>query len=139
MCWACPAFNPHLCMQFALQMGMTLPLPILNQGSCEPFKAVVHGTALGLFALMGLYNAAAWINRRDSHLAVNAIVYGTLVAWERRLVAHHLERCRDQVEAQHGVTIIDTARRTAEAEGDEHVPVELLMGNRAATMPQVAA
>jgi hypothetical protein len=25
---------------------------------------------------------AAWINRREKHLAVNAIVYGFAVAWE---------------------------------------------------------
>ena len=73
---------------------MTVPLPILKQGACEPLKAVVHGTSLGLCAIMGLYNAAAWINRRERHLAVNAIVYALAVAWERRLVTHHLDACR---------------------------------------------
>ena len=73
---------------------MTVPLPILKQGSCEPFKAAVHATSLGLFAIMGLYNAAAWINRRERHLAVNALIYGFGVAWERRLVARHLATCR---------------------------------------------
>jgi hypothetical protein len=79
---------------FAFAPYMTVPLSILKQGSCEPFKAIVHGAALGLFALMGLYNAAAWINRRERHLAVNAVIYGLGVAWERRLVAHHLDTCR---------------------------------------------
>lgn len=74
---------------------MTVPLPILKQGSCEPFKAVVHGTSLGLLAIMGMYNAAAWINRRERHLAVNALIYALGVAWERRLVAHHLDSCRN--------------------------------------------
>jgi hypothetical protein len=78
---------------------MTVPLPILKQGSCEPVKAVVHGASLGLCALMGLYNAAAWINRRERHLAVNAIVYGLAVAWERRLVAHHVNACRAEQQA----------------------------------------
>ena len=73
---------------------MTVSLPILKHGSCEPFKAVVHGVSLGLFALMGLYNAAAWINRRERHLAVNAVIYGLGVAWEQRLVARHLASCR---------------------------------------------
>jgi hypothetical protein len=73
---------------------MTVPLTILKQGSCEPFKAVVHGASLGLFAIMGLYNAAAWINRRERHLAVNALIYALGVAWERRLVAHHIDACR---------------------------------------------
>jgi hypothetical protein len=59
---------------------MTVPLPILQHGACEPFKAVVHGASLGLCALMGLYNVAAWVNRREKHLAVNAIVYGFAVA-----------------------------------------------------------
>jgi hypothetical protein len=81
-------------MPFATKPDMTVPLPILKQGACEPFKAVVHGASLGLCALMGLYNAAAWINRRERHLAVNAAVYLLAVAWERRLVAHHLHACR---------------------------------------------
>jgi hypothetical protein len=51
---------------------------------------------LGLFAIMGLYNAAAWINRRERHLAVNALIYGFGVAWERRLVARHLATCRQR-------------------------------------------
>ena len=74
---------------------MTVSLPILKHGSCEPFKAVVHGASMGLFALMGLYNAAAWINRRERHLAVNALIYGLGVAWEHRLVARHLATCRE--------------------------------------------
>ena len=73
---------------------MTVPLPILKHGSCEPFKAAVHATSLGLFAIMGLYNAAAWINRRERHLAVNALIYGFGVAWEQRLVSRHLATCR---------------------------------------------
>jgi hypothetical protein len=81
-------------MEFAGSASMTVPLSILNKGSCEPFKAVVHGASLGLFAIMGLYNAAAWINRRERHLAVNALIYSLGVAWERRLVAHHVEACR---------------------------------------------
>ena len=78
--------------------GMTVPLPILSTGKCEPFKACVHGASLGLLALMGLYNAAAWINRRERHLAINALVYGLGVAYERRLVAHHLAACRRKAE-----------------------------------------
>jgi hypothetical protein len=48
---------------------------------------------------MGLYNAAAWVNRRERHLAVNAVVYGLAVAWERRLVAHHVRACRVERQA----------------------------------------
>jgi hypothetical protein len=68
-------------------------LRILDHGSCEPFKAVVHGAALGLCSLMGLYNAAAWLRRRQPHLAINAVVYLTAVMWERKHVVHHIESC----------------------------------------------
>ena len=73
---------------------MAAHIPILNRGNCEPFKAAVHGLSLGLVTLMGLYNAAAWIQRRERHLAVNAVLYGFAIAWEHRLVGHHLEACR---------------------------------------------
>lgn len=68
-------------------------LPILDSGSCEPFKAAIHATALGLFALMGSYNAAAWLRRRQNHLALNAVLYLSAVVWEQRHVAHHLAAC----------------------------------------------
>lgn len=80
---------------------MTLPnvqLTVLQCGECEPLKATVHGSALALSVLMGLYNAAAWLKRRDGHLAVNAIFYAALVAWEQKHFAHHLralKRVRD--------------------------------------------
>ena len=73
---------------------MTLPLPILKSGSCEPFKAGVHGAALGLAVVMGLYNSAAWLNRRQRHLWINAIVYCLVCEFERRHVAHHIDACR---------------------------------------------
>ena len=72
---------------------MTVPLQILKNGNCEPLKAVCHGTSLALCALMGLYNAAAWLNRRERHLAVNTVVYALAVAWEQRLVMHHVNSC----------------------------------------------
>src|SRR5262245_26766674 len=83
-----------------------MELSLLQKGSCEPLKAGVHAAALGLFAIMGLYNAAAWLARRQTHLAVNAVLYSTLTVWERHHVAGHiaeLQRCR--------------ARRAAEASG----------------------
>jgi len=73
---------------------MTASLPILDRGNCEPLKAAVHGLSFGLVALMGLYNAAAWLRRRDRHLAINAVLYGCAMAWEHRLVSHHLAACR---------------------------------------------
>ena len=68
-------------------------LPILDVGSCEPLKAAVHGVALGLCALMGLYNAAAWLKRRQSHLAINAVIYLAATYWEQRHVSQHIVRC----------------------------------------------
>lgn len=73
---------------------MNMQLSVLRCGSCEPLKAGVHATALGLSALMGLYNAAAWLTRRELHLAVNAVLYTALTAWEQKHVAHHLAALR---------------------------------------------
>jgi hypothetical protein len=80
---------------------MTMPsmqLTVLQCGECESLKASVHGSALALSVLMGLYNAAAWLKRRDAHLGVNAIFYAALVAWEQKHFVHHLralKRVRD--------------------------------------------
>src|SRR5688572_10039353 len=61
----------------------------LDSGTFEGVKAGVHGAALGLAAVMCLYNAAAWLQRRERHLAINAIVYGSAIILERKHVAHH--------------------------------------------------
>ena len=68
-------------------------LAILYPGNCEPLKASFHGVALLLAAVMGTYNAAAWVRRRQSHLAINATIYIAAVFWEQRHVAHHLLPC----------------------------------------------
>ena len=73
---------------------MTTGLPILKCGNCEELKLGVHATALGLAALCGLYNAAAWLSRREQHLAVNAVLYAALIAFEQRHVAHHFAEMR---------------------------------------------
>jgi hypothetical protein len=73
----------------------TMPqLTVLQCGECEPLKAGVHASALALSAVMGLYNAAAWLSRRDTHLAVNAVLYTALAAWEQHHVAHHFRQMR---------------------------------------------
>jgi len=56
-------------------------------------KATFHGVALVLAAVMGAYNTAAWMRRRQSHLAINATIYIAAVIWEQRHVAHHLFPC----------------------------------------------
>ena len=73
---------------------MTMDLRVLKCGNCEELKLGVHATALGLAALCGLYNAAAWLSRREQHLALNAVMYAALVAIEQRHVAHHIAELR---------------------------------------------
>ena len=81
---------------------------MLQSGSCEPLKASVHATALGLCVVMGLYNAAAWLTRREQHLAVNAVVYAALSAWEQKHVARHLEALRQCQQQSAGPAIEET-------------------------------
>jgi hypothetical protein len=69
---------------------MTMDLVVLKCGYCEELKAGVHAAALGLFVVMGAYNIAAWLSRREAHLAINAVVYTMLTAWEQQHVTHHL-------------------------------------------------
>ena len=68
---------------------------MLDSGNCEPLKATVHGAVLALAALCAAYNTAAWLKRRQHHLAINAILYTTTVAWESCQVAHHLNELKD--------------------------------------------
>ena len=69
-------------------------MDVLKCGNCEPLKMGVHAAALGLAVVMGLYNAAAWLSRREQHLAVNAVLYAMLTAWEQQHVAHHFAALR---------------------------------------------
>jgi hypothetical protein len=69
---------------------MKSTLPILQCGNCEPLKASVHGVAMGTAALCAAYNFAAWLARRQTHLAVNTILYSMMVAWEATHVRHHV-------------------------------------------------
>jgi hypothetical protein len=66
---------------------------MLNVGRCEPAKAAVHGVLLATVALCAVYNGAAWLKRRQRHLAINAIIYGAAIWWERAHVMHHLNVC----------------------------------------------
>jgi hypothetical protein len=75
---------------------MTMDLEVLECGKCEELKLGIHATALGLVALMGLYNAAAWLSRRQGHLAFNAVMYAALTVWEQQHVAHHIAEIRNK-------------------------------------------
>ena len=66
---------------------------MLDVGACEPLKAAVHGVLMATVAVCAAYNTAAWLKRRERHLAINAIVYTLATIWEHRHVVHHLIEC----------------------------------------------
>jgi hypothetical protein len=72
-------------------------LELLNSGRCEPLKAAVHGILLTTAAVCAAYNTAAWLRRRQRHLAINAVLYTVTVLWERCHVVHHLAACAADV------------------------------------------
>lgn len=67
---------------------------LMQSGRYEGFKAAVHGAALGLAGVMAFYNAAAWWQRRERHLALNTFVYTGAILWEVARVKHHLRDWR---------------------------------------------
>jgi hypothetical protein len=81
-------------MSVASLCYMTMDLPVLQCGKCEPLKLSVHAGMLGIATLCLAYNAAAWLSRRQTHLAVNTVLYSCLTIWEQRHVAHHLAELR---------------------------------------------
>ncbi len=66
-----------------------MQMTILESGEREMFKAAVHAVALGLTLVMDGYNLAAWLKRRERHLAVNTLVYTALAFFEVGHVVHH--------------------------------------------------
>jgi hypothetical protein len=66
---------------------------MLENGECEPAKAAVHGLLMATVALCAVYNTAAWLKRRQTHLAINAVLYSAAIWWERCHVVHHLQSC----------------------------------------------
>jgi hypothetical protein len=66
---------------------------LLDNGQCEPLKAAVHGVLFATVCLCAAYNTAAWLKRRQGHLAINAVVYLTAACWERGHIVHHLKPC----------------------------------------------
>ena len=80
--------------EIAERNAVKMPTDVLQCGSCEEIKLGVHAGALALAVVMGVYNAAAWLSRRQRHLAINAVLYAALTAWEQRHVVHHLRELR---------------------------------------------
>jgi hypothetical protein len=73
---------------------------MLDNGRCEPLKAAVHGVLFATVSLCAAYNTAAWLKRRQRHLAVNAIIYISAAWWERCHIIHHLEPCHQRHEVR---------------------------------------
>ena len=83
---------------------MTMDLKVLKCGNCEELKLGVHAAALGLAALCGAYNAAAWLSRRERHLAFNTVLYAALIAFEQQHVSHHIAELRKPLAAPEQTT-----------------------------------
>jgi hypothetical protein len=94
-------------------------LDILENGTRESLKAGIHAGALCLAAVMWTYNVAAWIQRRQPHLAVNALVYTALVLFEREHVRHHLAKPVSTAAASAALLVAATAASHVEDAQDE--------------------
>lgn len=66
---------------------------MLNVGRAEPAKAAVHAVMMVTVGVCAVYNATAWLKRRQRHLAFNAVIYAAAFCWERSHVMHHLAAC----------------------------------------------
>jgi len=77
---------------------------VLQNGNCEPLKAATHGIMLGTALVCLSYNLAAWIVRRQRHLAINTLLYTAAVIWETEHVRHHLRGCPKPLRAVPPVT-----------------------------------
>lgn len=65
---------------------------ILEHGHDEELKLAVHAGVGTLAAVCAIYNLCAFLYRDELewHLAVNAIIYGALTAYETKQIQHHL-------------------------------------------------
>ena len=73
-----------------VRMPSAQVLDVLCVGHYEPLKAAVHGLLLATAAVCVVYNGAAWLMRRERHLALNTLLYSLVVGWEHRHVQQHL-------------------------------------------------
>ena len=89
---------------------------MLDVGRCEPLKAAVHGVLMATVALCAAYNAAAWLKRRQPHLAINAIVYTAATLWEHTHVTHHLRECAPPVARPQLTLVMGDSDRNADSD-----------------------
>lgn len=64
--------------------------PLLTPDHAEPFKTLVHVGAFGFMTMCLGYNAMAWSERRETHLAVNTAAYAGGCLWELFQIYEHL-------------------------------------------------
>lgn len=72
-------------------MSTLTPRDLCTPGRFEPLKTGVHLMMLIGATVCCLYNASAWICRRETHSAVNAVIYGGLAWLEVMHAQHHAE------------------------------------------------
>jgi hypothetical protein len=89
---------------------------MLDVGECEPLKAAVHGLLMATVSVCAAYNAAAWLKRRQSHLAINAIIYTAAMWWEHTHVKHHLVACAPAMPERFPRPVGLASRRTDETD-----------------------
>jgi hypothetical protein len=87
---------------------------MLDVGNCEPLKAAVHGLLLATVSLCAAYNAAAWLKRRQRHLAFNAVIYGAAIWWEHTHVMHHRVGCKPAAPERFTGPVGVASRRTVQ-------------------------
>lgn len=63
---------------------------ILDSGRAEPFKAQFHAAIGVLVGVAAVYNACAWLKRREPHLAINAVIYTVGAGYEVAQTLRHL-------------------------------------------------
>lgn len=64
----------------------------VSRGHADPVKGAFHGVATVVCALMFAYNTTAWLFRREPHLAVNALVYGSAILYEGVQTHNHVAK-----------------------------------------------
>lgn len=67
---------------------------LCQPGHFERLKLAVHAVAALTGGAMAIYNAAAWLERREPHHAVNAILYTAFTGYEIPHVQHHYRAIR---------------------------------------------
>lgn len=55
----------------------------------EQFKGCVHLATANLATTMCLYNALAYVTRRERRLAINVLIYGCLLGFESYQTVRH--------------------------------------------------